>query len=83
MKKRLIAFAGGAALVAAAAVPVGSAFAQSSTCQRLESQFFATEGQLISLFGQPQTPSVRAQETALEARLSQIEAAAVAAHCID
>ena len=35
MKKRFIALAGGAAVLAAAAVPVGSAFANETQCLRL------------------------------------------------
>ena len=86
MKKRLIALAGGAAVLAGAAViPVGSAHGQTQSprCQRLEAQAEATESQLFAAEENPNlTPRQRQLLiTALEARLFQIGIAASAANC--
>ena len=75
MKNRLTALAGGlCALVAVAVVPLGSAHGAvpKSVCPVLQAQNEAVQDQLIALELQPQTPSVQAQEKALQARASQI-----------
>jgi len=77
MKKRLIAFGGAAAvLVGAAAIPLNSAHgALSLDCRVLQAQDIALNEQLVVLENQPQTPSVRTQEKALNIRIQQILAA--------
>ena len=77
MKKRLIALAGGAALVAAAAVPLGSAFAQPlpRKCQQFAMAIDALESQFSNI--PPNSPRI----AAFDARINQIEAANEAAGC--
>jgi hypothetical protein len=83
MKKRLMALAGGAAVLAAAAVPLGSAHGQTTTCSRLQAQVNATASQLNAAEENPNlTPRQRQLLiTAYEARLSQLFAAGNGAHC--
>jgi predicted outer membrane protein len=83
MKKRLMALAGGAAVLVAAAVPLGSAHGQTTRCDRLQSQVNATESQILATEENPNlTPRQRQLLlTAYFARLSQLEAAGNAAGC--
>lgn len=81
MKKRLIAFAAGAAVVAAAAVPVGSAFAQpgpSRKCLLLNRQLTLAEDQLVNAIDLHESLGAI---KALEVRVGQAEAALITARC--
>ena len=79
MKKRLIALAAGAAVAAAAAVPVGSAFAQpTSKCQRLGQQLSLATIQVERAFIAGISPRII---DVLITRELQLEAAFIAAGC--
>jgi Spy/CpxP family protein refolding chaperone len=84
MKKKIIAaVVAAAALGGAAAIPAGTAHALPSSCIQLERAFLATESQIGSVQENPNlTDAQRAQLLrALDARLSQINAAVAAGHC--
>ncbi len=77
MKKRLTAMAGAAAvLVGGAVIPLTAAHgALSIDCRVLQQENLALNNHLVVLQGRPQTPSVVAQERALNSRIAQTLAA--------